>query len=126
MLAELYVIGEKILDKRFQVQVINAFVCAAREVNAFSNQNTIRHPSAVEVDIVYQGTPPGSPARRLMVEIYVCWVHGEALREEKVAHNQDFLLDFAASLLDHVELDDADGALCAHHTHGEWAARGEQ
>ncbi|EOA89537.1 hypothetical protein ACJQWK_02365 [Exserohilum turcicum] len=61
-LARLYVLGEKLMDKTFQEAAIDAIIDNASESNAiYVARNMIK--------IIYDGTPKGSPARRLMVDL---------------------------------------------------------
>lgn len=62
-LAKSYVFGEKVMDITFKNVVIDLVVAEAVA------SNTI--PASESMDILYLGTPEGSPARRLMVDFCV-------------------------------------------------------
>ncbi|KAK5134964.1 hypothetical protein LTR08_005916 [Meristemomyces frigidus] len=87
-LTRLYVLGEKLMDPALQTDIINALVLARRSDAIPINRN---------VNTIYEGTPVGSPARKLMVDMHV-------LRQGKnqlklIAPHPDFLLDLVTSLL---------------------------
>ncbi|KAI4930566.1 uncharacterized protein J4E92_004398 [Alternaria infectoria] len=62
-LARLYVLGERILDVTLQNSVVAAIIRR--------NRTNGRHPGNTSVQIIYAGTPTGSPVRRLLVDFWV-------------------------------------------------------
>jgi hypothetical protein len=71
--AEMYVLGEVLMDNAFQNAVLGTMI---RRVEAKHH-----YPIGEEIDIIYNGTNEGSPARRLLVDYYVwgagsSWVKG--------------------------------------------------
>ncbi|KAF2993358.1 hypothetical protein E8E13_001642 [Curvularia kusanoi] len=69
-LAEAYVFGEKIVDATYKNAVVRA-VAAARSSSKWN-----MGPESVR--IVYDGTPPGSPLRRMIAESLACLAHDDA------------------------------------------------
>ena len=69
-LAELYGLGEKIIDTAFQNDVINILVALSRKADA---RNRSELPGQADVGIIYRNTPVGSPARRLMLDFYAIY-----------------------------------------------------
>lgn len=65
LLAELYVLGERRLDSKFRNATIAEFIRIGPVLHGPSCQASQR---ARYVNTIYQGTPAGSPARRLMVD----------------------------------------------------------
>lgn len=57
-------------------------------------------PSLEVVNIIYQGTPSGSPARRLLVDWCIAFGHQS---QYTMLHEKEFLLGLAVSLSDKVE-----------------------
>ncbi|KAH8726650.1 hypothetical protein GQ44DRAFT_758602 [Phaeosphaeriaceae sp. PMI808] len=62
-LAKLYVLGEALLDRAFQGAVMTAIMDNCEDVQDF--------PCAEAIATIYAGTPEGSPARRLLVDLWV-------------------------------------------------------
>lgn len=130
LLALLYGFGEKIIDDEFQKIVIDAFVAGSRtNVPDGTGGVTRRFPSKTAVSMIYEATPKGSPARRLMVDMYTLkgnshndWVGVD----HPLKHNHDFLIDLTSELLTsrivcktfveaHGEL--SNGMPCSYHKH---------
>lgn len=96
-LVHLYVLGEKLLDTNFQDRVIDAIVAAARQPDESGHRQI---PDEVSVNYIYQNSPKGSPARKLMVDIWLTdsgddWL--EDVHPDKMDH--DFMFDIAAATL---------------------------
>lgn len=96
-LAELYALGEKLMDRTFKNRVIDRLFTMSCPDNTVANEQ--RHPIGTVVDMIYKSTVAGSPARRLMVELYFWkgaedWVLG---RPED--NNTEFLMDLTQVLL---------------------------
>lgn len=64
-LSECYVMGERLFDIDFKNDVMDAFVEAMHRHPFDCHRSSRTGP----VDIIYGGTPEGSPARRLIVEL---------------------------------------------------------
>jgi hypothetical protein len=60
--ANAYIFGEKILDQKYKHAVLSTIAGVQREAPDF--------PCAEAFAIVYDGTPEGSPARRLLADMY--------------------------------------------------------
>lgn len=73
LLANLFVLGERRLDTKLR----NAVICEMMRIHKlpptppvlFGGSPFPSAPSTTSVNIIYQGTPEGSPARRLMVDM---------------------------------------------------------
>ncbi|KAK5678244.1 hypothetical protein LTS10_009414 [Elasticomyces elasticus] len=130
MLAGLYVFGEKIVDQIFQDKVIDALVAATRnKVHPRQDRLAALFPYGDTVDRIYNGTPRGSPARRLMVDMHAIrgkasWLNSENLER----NNHEFIVDLALAMyeqrtvreggrLAHKNLDT--GVPCSYHKHGK-------
>jgi hypothetical protein len=59
-LARAYVLGEKPIDVKFKNAIIDTFVAVGTAMGY--------NPIGERVDILYEGTPEGSPARKLVVD----------------------------------------------------------
>ncbi|KAK4960581.1 hypothetical protein LTR10_003477 [Elasticomyces elasticus] len=74
LLAQLYCFGERMQDHRFQNAVVDAIIANVRDTHRGKlngRKASFKHyPSIQVVNLIYEGTPSGSPARRLMVNIY--------------------------------------------------------
>jgi len=70
--AKMYTLGEKLLDRDFQDRVLDAIVAEVRELKQNASGHVVREmPVKSAVDVIYQGTPAGSPGRRLMVGLHL-------------------------------------------------------
>lgn len=61
-LANAFVFGEKIMDRKYQRDIIETIAAVQSHAPDF--------PCAEAFAIVYDGTPEGSPARRLLADMY--------------------------------------------------------
>ncbi|KAK5126459.1 hypothetical protein LTR85_010695 [Meristemomyces frigidus] len=95
VLAELYVFGEKIGDIPFKDAVIDAFLCRRSE----PVEGVRYSPITSAVDILYEGTMPGSPARRLMVDRHVRLGASHWISDKSEDQNKEFLMDLARTML---------------------------
>jgi hypothetical protein len=68
LLAKLYVLGERLLDRSVRGAAINEII---RLANIYDNAWTRHCPGKETVKTIYRGTPARSPARRLMVDCHV-------------------------------------------------------
>ncbi|KAF2993354.1 hypothetical protein E8E13_001164 [Curvularia kusanoi] len=69
-LARAYVLGEKIIDVKYKNAVVRAVVVA------MTDSDWSMGPESV--GLVYSGTPPGSPLRRLIVENFARIAHDDS------------------------------------------------
>jgi hypothetical protein len=79
LLAQLYVLGERLVDSLFQDAIIDTFIARAVNLNL--------KRSLLATSILYEGTGVESPARRLVVDIWAfCavpeWLDSKSLRSE--------------------------------------------
>ena len=91
LLAMLYCFGEKYQDVRFKNTVIDA-ILAKQNIKYEGGR---WYPTDKAVDIIYQGTSSGSPARKLMVAIHTR--HGSNEWFEQEVNNHEFLIDLGKS-----------------------------
>jgi hypothetical protein len=91
LLAELYVLGERLLDKSFRRATINEII---RLSNIYNTGWTRQCPGKETVNIIYRGTLAGSPARRLMVDCHVAFGTAEFFDS---ACEAEFVLDVVQS-----------------------------
>jgi len=95
LLAECYIMGEKIMDTGFKNAVLEALVDKERSPPFYGS----RLPSKGAICIIYEGTREGSPARRLLVDMWA------ASAGEKCAQHIDeflphsFVLELSRALL---------------------------
>ncbi|KAH7085231.1 hypothetical protein BKA63DRAFT_559873 [Paraphoma chrysanthemicola] len=95
--AELYVLGERLMDLEFQDAIMSAMIARCE----------IDWPSNIEVCIIYEGTTAASPARRLMVDIFCRegdedWIDSEDGDKLPI----DFHRDLARALMKKPDLPD--------------------
>jgi hypothetical protein len=91
-LVDAFVFGEKIQDGDFKDAVIDSVTAS---INVPDKDGKCWYPVGPVVDRAYEGTPEGSPLRRLMVDIHLHhgrrqWLDG--------ATNIDFVKDLAGEL----------------------------
>ncbi|KAF2827202.1 hypothetical protein CC86DRAFT_263989, partial [Ophiobolus disseminans] len=60
--AEAYVLGEKLMDAEYQDTILEKIMRGCEEKRNF--------PGEPQLAIIYNGTPMGSPARKLLVDFY--------------------------------------------------------
>lgn len=94
-LAKLYVFGEKIRDVKVKNAVLDAIISRKDEAIEGLQYN----PAMQTVNIIYEGTMPGSPARRLMVDNHVRGGKPAWLFKDSTQNNKEFLTDLARALL---------------------------
>lgn len=94
MLVSLYVYGERFLNRRVQESVVREIL---RLTLTPSESGDYWYPTREEVNIIYRGTPEGSPGRRLLVDLQVFMGLKEELDYDlEVA----FIVDVAKALHD--------------------------
>jgi hypothetical protein len=82
LLAEIYVLGERLQDRSVRTAVIES------SVRSWEYLISIKEPA----NIIYRGTTAGSPARRLVVDLFLAY--GEDFQLDTTCE-ADFLLDVA-------------------------------
>ena len=70
LLAELYVLGERLLDETIRGEIIKEFIRLTRLIDKSSKRYC---PMRENVSIIYRGTTAGSPTRRLKVNIHLAY-----------------------------------------------------
>lgn len=95
LLAEMYVLAERMLDSRCRNRLLQE-VLRLRDLKCKTGDRW--NPTHVPINIIYQGTAPGSPARRLLLDI-----HAKQAREdwypEDVHVDPVFLMDLLRKFL---------------------------
>lgn len=95
VLVELYLLGDRILDCGIQNAVVEEIIRLASL--KFDNPGANHFPSAYCVDKIYNGTMPGSPLRRLLVDMHVSYGASAWLDEQ--AYSSTYLNDLARALI---------------------------
>lgn len=100
-LARLYILGERLLDTEIQHAVIKEMLrlCYLKD-----NKGSRWFPARETVTKIYDGTPAGSPARRLMVDLHVSHANGNWL---KFDDHPEFLADLSKALIEKVSIPEA-------------------
>lgn len=106
-LARLYVFAEQLQDTKTKNATLKAFVAATfkRRVN-----NRWYSPFAASVRTVYERTPPNSPMRRMLVDLYTAYAD-EAWRDCMNVMPDEFVRELLSSFLTNSK---APGALPGH------------
>ena len=119
-LAKLYGLGEKLIDKIFQDRVLDTLITHTRKDD--------KYPTKKSAKIVYDSTLKGSPARKLMVDMYLMNANEDHIKDEDDELHFDFLIDLTRALLKErvvpvnhrKELKELDeGIPCSYHHHGK-------
>jgi hypothetical protein len=97
MLASLYVCGERFLNRPLQSAIIKQ---SLRLFTIAEKNQTFWAPTDYSVNIIYRGTPEGSPDRRLLVDLQVVMGHKGWL-DRKL--DLEFVTDVAKAYCDKVE-----------------------
>jgi hypothetical protein len=96
LLSSLYVCGERFIDPKFQNVVLKEIIRLTR----LPDKDRMHwYPTGEDVNIIYRGTPQGSPGRRLMVDLHVIMGVKEWMDNELEV---EFVTDVAKSLYDKV------------------------
>lgn len=117
LLTKAYVFGEKVIDNAFKDAIIDSIVVSARVTRTF--------PGHLAVARIYDGTPPGSPARKLMVDMHVWDGHAGWIDLENLEiFNKEFLADLSVALLTQRSKPTSKTPYdvknsCAYHSHGK-------
>ncbi|KAK5733430.1 hypothetical protein LTR17_009675 [Elasticomyces elasticus] len=127
MLVSLCALGEKLINPTFHDRVLDALVAGTQEyVVDTADAQSRWFPGKETVGNLYSSTPKGSPARRLMVDLYV--IHGHAPwidTENPEANSLEFLVDLTAAMFNNRVLTGARreckelaaGTPCSYHKH---------
>lgn len=125
-LTKLYALGEHLNDTTFQDYVINSIIAQSRTEDTDGRQ---WYPTS-QVNLIYESTSAGSPARRLMVDFYVHFGDEEWITntDDSEKPGYDFLIDVSAALLKKRNLPEEamrkyaalkSGPVCEYHNHDE-------
>ena len=119
LLVDTFVFGEKIQDGHFKDAVIDA---AIKSTFSVDKDGIAWFPGVTAVNRAYEGTPSGSPLRRLMVDF---WARRGLEKWERKGLNSDFLTDLVGELLTHQQPSfgshptDGETSTCSYHQHGD-------
>lgn len=94
VLIDSFIFGEKIQDGDFKDAIIDALISS---VSTIGKEDKCWYPAGEKVDRAYKGTPPGSPLRRLLVDMHVYHGHRDWVKDDA---SPDFLVDLVRDLLD--------------------------
>jgi hypothetical protein len=86
ILAQAFVLGEELMDVKFKNTIVDTFLSLEQKHSAL--------PGAASVNIIYDGTPPSSPMRCLMLEFYAYGINDDVSWNLVLeACSKDVLLD---------------------------------
>lgn len=122
VLAKSYAWAEKLLDKELKDRLLDAMVTTCRERDEKGLRN---FPGTDAISIIYAATTESSPARRMMVDMYVS--HGAESWTVSVEHGIELLVDVTKALLPECTISDGKkhnkyseidrGSPCSYHHH---------
>ncbi|EME41830.1 hypothetical protein DOTSEDRAFT_74030 [Dothistroma septosporum NZE10] len=96
LLAQLYAFGDKVQADSFCDNVLDAMV---QKTDDIATDGTRTFPSHSAIMTLYNGTPPGSPARRFVVDMYAEYGATKWIPSESEFNHADFLTDLVRALL---------------------------
>jgi hypothetical protein len=96
MLCKLYVLAEKLQDMDTRNRAIQGLLYSAKQVRP---GNSSICPGMESIKIIYDGTLPGSMARKLLIDYYTYRGTGSWVIDHK-GWPDDFLIDLATNLMD--------------------------
>lgn len=96
-LAHAYVFAEEILDIGFKNAVLNSII---RRVHTYLSDGWRYLPVHAAINIIYEGTPQHSPARRLMVDLHFFHAKSSWYRDHATEYHPEFLRDLLVKLLE--------------------------
>ncbi|KAK5120539.1 hypothetical protein LTR85_006195 [Meristemomyces frigidus] len=123
LLSRMYALGEKLIDPESQDRVLDAILAIARFRDDRGRQ---KFPADEAISIIYDATPPGSPARRLLVDLHMRHGGSGWISNHRDDVHRGYALDLATELLKersakgsegkkYEELDT--GTPCSYHHH---------
>jgi hypothetical protein len=123
LLVDAFVFGEKIQDGRCKDTIIDAII---KSTISPSGDGCTWYPGPTAIDHAYKGTPPGSPLRRLIVDV---WALNGRKDWDRDGLNMDFQADLLSELLahrgfsfgSHTNSHPSNGktSTCSYHQHGD-------
>ncbi|KAM0701519.1 hypothetical protein Q7P35_009770 [Cladosporium inversicolor] len=99
LLAQIYVVAERLLDSDCRNRILQEFL---RFRNLLCTTGHRWNPTCVPINIIYEGTTPGSPDRRLLVDIHAGYARGDWYPRD-ITLDPSFLMDLVCRLLRNVE-----------------------
>lgn len=95
-LAKLYVLGQRLVDGALVTAVVLEIVRISTVFNAAADGSM---PGYRTINIIYAGTSPNAPARRLLVDVYTRFGQARHLDALNGIYHADFMRDLAQELL---------------------------
>jgi hypothetical protein len=91
-LTNAYVFGEKVVDVQYKNCVLLSLIAAMKQIGSY--------PEYMAINTIYEKTPVGSPARRLMRDIYASRADGKGAKwQSQFNHlNQEVLVDIITEM----------------------------
>ncbi|KAF2869218.1 hypothetical protein BDV95DRAFT_621071 [Massariosphaeria phaeospora] len=106
-LGQLYVLVEKLIDEQAKSSVLAALLARTKQVSATGKTH---YPGLNCVQIIYEGTPLGSPARATLISIYN--EHGDqSFLNDRYEIPKDFFYDLSYAVLGRTRKKDMDEVL---------------
>lgn len=96
MLSKLYILAEKLMDETTKDVALSQITARAAEPDA---DGQLCCPATDSIQIIYDGTPVGSPARQLIVKLYTNLGTESLLTDDVDALPKDFLYDLSRNVL---------------------------
>ncbi|RLM00041.1 hypothetical protein CFD26_108239 [Aspergillus turcosus] len=112
-LVKAYVLGDKMLDFRFQNTAIDGIVEKSQSV---AKDGNCWYPNGELIKYAFENTNESAPIRELLVDMYVNWAHAKWIRKWAHCLPQPFLLELAFRLLDRRERPKESREACRYHT----------
>jgi hypothetical protein len=101
MLAQLYILGERMLNVKYQNTIIRELLRLRHLDHGLTALQTVNYyPGSVCINTLYQGTTSLSPARRMMVDFVI--LHGNERLLDQVL-DPNFLVDFSKTFISGVK-----------------------
>lgn len=94
-LAKAYCLGEKYQARAFKNAILKEVISRSQLKDS---RGRSYYPSGRTIHFIYEGTTSGSPARKLVVDMWICTMTSRKLRERP--YPMDFIVELAARLLD--------------------------
>lgn len=131
LLAQMYALGEKLIDRDFQDRVLDAIVATVRCRN---DDGTWEVPGDSDIEVIYNATPTGSPGRRLMVDFHMYFGEPKWISKSRDDVHREFALDLATELLTERRAHSTErksyeelknGTPCSYHHHAKGKCGGD-
>lgn len=98
-LSKLYVLAEMLMDEDTKNVVLAAILDKSKEVSVNGTLSYTYYLDGTSIQIIYDRTPEGSPARRLLVDLYTTFGDETFKLAEFPDLPKDFFFDLAVNLM---------------------------